>query len=343
MTIQIINPIEYPNWDNLLRTNDQATFFHTSAWAKVLTESYRYKPLYFTVIENAKLSALIPIMEINSLLTGKRAVSLPFTDECHPNTQNPYHFQLLLNNLKSHGRLAGWKYIEFRGENQFLRGISTSTHHFTHTLALSKDEKKISSSFKSNVKRNIKKAQNESVEFVLSNTWTAMRDFCRLNCLTRKEHGLPPQPLSFFRKIYDHIIAPQKGFVALALHRAKPVAAAVFFHHARKAIYKYGASDRKYQNLQPNNLVMWQAIKWYCRNGYETFSFGRTEPENEGLLQFKRGWGAEEKIINYYQYDLASDGFAKAKNTLSSSYNLFKIMPLPLLRLTGNLLYRHVG
>ena len=64
MNLEIINPIDYPNWDELLLTNDQTTFFHTSDWAKVLCESYRYKPLYFTVIEDGKLSALIPIMEI---------------------------------------------------------------------------------------------------------------------------------------------------------------------------------------------------------------------------------------------------------------------------------------
>ena len=88
MKIQIINPIDYPDWDDLLLTNDQTTFFHTSAWAKVLCESYKYRPLSFTVIENGKLSALIPIMEVSSLLTGKRAVSLPVTDECHAITQN---------------------------------------------------------------------------------------------------------------------------------------------------------------------------------------------------------------------------------------------------------------
>jgi lipid II:glycine glycyltransferase (peptidoglycan interpeptide bridge formation enzyme) len=282
-------------------------------------------------------------MEVRSLLTGKRAVSLPFTDECHLINQNNDQFQSLLKDLISYGKQAGWKHIEFRGENQFLRGYSTYTHHFTHTLALAKDEKKIFSSFKSNVKRNIKKAPKESVKFALSNTWTTMRDFCRLNCMTRKEHGLPPQPLSFFRKIFDHIIAPQHGFVALAVYQAKPVAGAVYFHHAGNAIYKYGASDRKYQKLRPNNLVMWEAIKWYCRNGYKTFSFGRTESENQGLLQFKRGWGTEEKIINYYKYDFAKDVFVRANNTFKSSYNLFKIMPLPFLRLTGNLFYRHVG
>ncbi len=236
MNIQIINPIDYPNWDKLLLTNDQSTFFHTSAWAKVLNESYNYKPFYFVKIENGKLSALIPIMEINSFLTGKRAVSLPFTDECHPITQNIDQFQSLLKNLTSYGKQAGWKHIEFRGENQFLRGSSTYTHHFTHTLALAKDEKKIFSSFKSNVKRNIKRAQKENVKVDLSDTRESVKEFYRLNCTTRKHHGLAPQPFSLFQKIFDHIIYRKRGFVALAFHLHKPIAGAVYFHYCDQAI-----------------------------------------------------------------------------------------------------------
>ncbi|RPJ11072.1 MAG: methicillin resistance protein, partial [Deltaproteobacteria bacterium] len=77
MNISILNPIEHPDWDDLLLTADRATFFHTTAWARVLSESYGYKPLYFAAIDNGKLAGLIPVMEIDSWLTGKRGVSLP--------------------------------------------------------------------------------------------------------------------------------------------------------------------------------------------------------------------------------------------------------------------------
>jgi lipid II:glycine glycyltransferase (peptidoglycan interpeptide bridge formation enzyme) len=282
-------------------------------------------------------------MEIISFLTGKRAVSLPFTDESHPITQNADQFQSLLKNLKSYGTQAGWKHIEFRGENQFLNRFSTYTHHFTHTLALDEDEKKIFSSFKSNVKRNIKKAQKESLQIEISSSWNPMKVFCELNILTRKQHGLPPQPVFFFRNIFKHIISPGNGFVTLALWKDTPVAAAVFFHFGKKAIYKYGASDRNYQHLRANNLVMWEAISWCTANGFNSLSFGRTEPENHGLLQFKRGWGTREEKLNYYKYDLKKECFLSKKKGIKTSYNFFRLMPALLLRLAGNLLYRHVG
>ena len=131
--------------------------------------------------------------------------------------------------------------------------------------------------------------------------------------------------------------------MALAFHQNVPVAGAVFLHFGKKAIFKYGASIQSYHYLRPNNLLMWQAIKKYLREGCRYFNFGRTEPQNKGLLQFKRGWGARERMIYYYNYDLTKDMFTKRENALRSSYGLFKILPVPLLKIIGRILYRHVG
>lgn len=341
--IEVINPIEYPNWDNLLLTNPETTFFHTSAWAKVLSESYDYTPLYFTIIENDLLSSLIPIMEVSSFLTGKRGVSLPFTDESAPIIANKKQYKAIIEALIQHGNSAGWKHLELRGNSEYLNGSPNSSSYYSHDLDLTRGEDKISSDLRKSNKRNIKRARKEGVKIAISNSWESMQAFYRLNCITRKIHGLPPQPLPFFRKIHERVISAERGFVALASHSNRVVAGAVFFLFGFRAIYKYGASDRKYQHLRANNLIMWEAIRWCSERGIKGFSFGRTEPENKGLLQFKRGWGGEEGVIKYYKYDLKEDSFVAEKGTTKSSYIFFKVMPLPILKLAGNLLYRHVG
>ena len=343
MNIQIINPIEYPNWDEFLLTHPETTFFHTSAWAKVLSETYRYRPLYFTIVENGQLTGLIPVMEIKSLLTGKRGVSLPFTDECHPLARDQRQFETLLKYVLTRGKKAGWKHMEMRGGQYNLREAPSVNYHIKHSLKLESDIDSMFKGFKSNVRRNIKRAQRERLQAIISNTWESVVAFCRLNCLTRKLHGLPPQPFKFFRNIFKHLIARDRGFIVLALHRMRPVAGAVFFHFGETGIYKYGASDREFLNLRPNNLVMWEAVRWFGKNGFKELNLGRTDPANEGLLQFKGAWGATAEKQNYYKYDFKKDCFLSASSGPKSSYNVFKRMPVPLLRLTGKLLYRHVG
>jgi hypothetical protein len=343
LNIQIINPIEYPNWDDLLLTNPAATFFHTAAWAKVLSESYYYKPLYFTIIEDGKLSALIPIMGINSFLTGKRGVSLPFTDHCQPISPDSEVARKLFEKVIDYGKKVGWKSMEFRGGQNLFQAQPYSETFFTHTLNLIKDVDEISKSLRSSTWRNIQKAEKNDITVIRSNSLPSVREFYRLNCMTRRGHGLPPQPWQFFKHLFKNVISPEKGTVFLASSKNKAVAGAVFFHFGNQAIYKYGASDRNHQHFRPNNLAMWQAIKWYTEKGFKSVSFGRTEPENQGLMQFKRGWGTNEQILNYYKYDLAKDRCVEEPNKIMTSYNLFKMMPLPILKATGRLIYRHVG
>jgi hypothetical protein len=342
--LEIINPLDYPGWDDLVLSTDNYSFFHSSYWARVLSESYNYKPLYFAAINDKKLSALIPIMGIKSVLTGKRGVSLPFTDFCEPIIPDKNIFSDAMNCLIEHGNSSGWESIELRTGNSLSHEISPSSFYYGHTLDITQGEKTIFSNFRESTKRNINKAVKEGVQTTICTSLKSVREFYRLNCLTRREHGLPPQPWSFFKKIYDHIIFGNFGFVILASFHNKTIAGAVYFHLGNRAIYKYGASDKNYQHFRANNLVMWEAIKWYTENGYKSLCFGRTEPENKGLMQFKNGWGAKEHLIHYYKYDLIKESFVRDSSKISGIHNsIFKNTPLPLLKLTGSLLYRHMG
>ncbi|MGP8330794.1 MAG: lipid II:glycine glycyltransferase FemX [Methanosarcinaceae archaeon] len=282
-------------------------------------------------------------MEVKSFITGTRGVSLPFTDYCSLITTDKTLFRDTFAKAIQFGKKNSWKTFELRGGgDEYCKNLTACSTYYTHTLNLAKDRQEIFAGFRGSTKRNIKKAIKEGVNVILSNSLESVKEFYRLNCMTRKEHGLPPQPYFFFKKIYEHIIFPKKGFVALAYYHKKIIAGAVYFHFGEKAVYKYGASDKTCQKLRANNLVMWEAIKWYAQNSFRQFSFGRTELDHEGLLQFKRGWGVKEETINYYRFDLTKDAFVK-KSKIKSSYSFFKKMPIPLLKLTGSLLYRHVG
>jgi hypothetical protein len=343
LNISLLNPIEHPDWDDLLLTADRATFFHTTGWARVLSESYGYTPLYFTIIEKGKLAGLIPVMEIESFLTGKRGVSLPFTDICHPVADTAATFQALMDRLTEYGHGAGWKYIEFRGGSDFFDDAPHCAEHFVHILDLHGNEEGLFKSLRANIRNEIRRAEKVGVAVSLLHTREALATFYHLHCETRRWHGLPPQPWSFFEKIYEHIIVSRQGFVALAMHQGKPVAGAVYSIFRDCALYKFSASDRRVQHLRANKLVMWEAIRWFCRNGFRSLDFGRTEPENEGLLQFKRGWGAQESRAAYYRLSLRENTFSAERNGIRSSYPVFKMLPIPVLRLAGRVLYRHVG
>lgn len=342
--LQILNPITYPGWDDLVLSHPEGSFFHASAWAKTLSESYGYLPKYFTVIKENQLAALLPVMEVNSLFTGKRGVSLPFTDLCDPILDPSLPFDHLLDFVVRAGKRAGWRSIELRTGCQFLLQNHPAILYLRHELRLEKDEQKLLSTFRDSTRRNIRKAAGEGVKVRMVNTEEGVEGFFRLNSLTRKEHGLPPQPFFFFEKVREHILSKSLGHLFMAEHGGKKIAASVFFHFNGRAYYKYGASDKGAQHLRANNLVMWEAVRWYAANGSESLCMGRTEPGHQGLLQFKSGWGAVPKSLRYFRYDIRKGAFVPSVSKVTGFHNkIFRNMPIPVLNRIGSILYRHAG
>ena len=292
--IENINPLNYDQWDNLIIESNQYSFFYSHAWIKVLRESYGYKPYFFILKNKRELSALLPFMEVNSCYSGRRGVSLPFSDYCDPIIREEISAQRLLESTIAFGKTFNWKFLDMHGGEIFFQGNNSSREYYGHLLELKAEPDNIFKRFRDSNRRSIKKAVKSGVEIQKSNSLQSMRDFYRLHCLTRKRHQVPVQPFHFFKKIHEHIISKKSGFVIKASYRNKIVGAGVFFHIGKKAMFKFGASDLKFQHLRMNNLIMWEAIKWYANNGYENFCFGRTDMENVGLRQFKQGWGAKE-------------------------------------------------
>jgi hypothetical protein len=366
----IINPIDFPQWNESLRSLSGHTFFHTSSWAKVLHRVYGYTPVYFTLWEGDVLSALLPCMDVDSLLTGKRGVSLPFTDYCEPLVSKAGQLEEMFAAAIAFGKNRNWKNLELRGGETFFQAEEPSEWHYGHTLDLTAGEKGTDLFFsgkkgsvpfspavlsenrvavpifslRDSTRRNIKKAEKEGIAVTIDTSPESMKAFCRLNAITRKEHGLPPQPRRFFQGVHDLIISKNMGFNVIASFNNEAIAANVYFFFGDQVIYKYGASDRAYQHLRGNNLVMWEAIKWFYDKGYKSLSFGRTEPENEGLRQFKAGWGAREHVIKYYRYDLQKNAFIKAPGIINPLFKtLFSKLPVPALNMLGRILYRHIA
>jgi hypothetical protein len=342
--IHIVNPIEIPDWDAQVLAFPQATVFHSAAWARVLIESYGFKPHYCVKSDGKALTAILPLMEVRDVLGRKKAVCLPFSDFCAPLYNEPADFIEIFTNAKDAARGRKWRSITLRGNCPFPEDTPTSTSYYRHILRLNADPDSLLKNFRENTRRNIRKATKCGVTVEFDTSLDAVREFDRLNCLTRKRHGLPPQPMFFFAKLHELIIARGKGRIALARRNNTVVAAFVFFEFGQTAFYKYGASDDRYNDACANYAIMGEAIRTYAGQGHTEFCFGRTEPHHRGLLQFKTGWNATQYLINNYQFDLGKNAFCKSELSTTGSHNrIFMRMPLPILRLVGRLLYKYMG
>lgn len=346
--LNIINPLEYPGWDDLLPHHANATIFHTSHWARVLIDAFGYKPFYYCLFRQNRLAVLIPVMEINSRLWGRRAKTLPFTDYCPVLAVQGIDSQALVNYIVQYGQRQAWKTYELRGGVEANLTSPPFSLCYGHDISIQRPSAAIFADFRSSSRRNIRRALKMNVKIVKDHSSQSVKEYYRLHCLTRKRQGLFPQPYKFFSKIREHILAPGHGFLSLAHHGGECIAGAIYFHFNKKAVFAHGASDKRYSHLRPNNLLIWDAIKWHARQGHVSFSMGITDESNAGLRRYKQAMTQQERRLYFYKYNC---NHQRALRLLTPSnlalrnlrLKICKIMPMIVLRTIGNILYEHHG
>jgi hypothetical protein len=339
-----IDPLQYRAWDSVLSFCPNSSFFQTTAWARVLHDSYGHRPLYFCEFSGDKLEELLPVMEVSSLLTGRRGISLPFTDFCFPLNVSSGNHAGLYEQALQRGQSRGWCYLQCRGSNYGWLSAKPALAFHAHCVSLREKEKDLFTNLDSAVRRAVRKAQRAGLQLDFSTSRDSVRAFFVLHCETRRRHGLPPQPFRFFENIHRHVLAQEHGRVVTVRREGRPIAAAVFFHHGRQAIYKFGASDYAFQQMRPSNLLIWAAIQRYAAENFETLHLGRTSLANQGLRRFKLGFGANEERLDYYKFDFFKRTFVSDTDRSESRLNsIFGAFPPALLRLIGKLIYPHLS
>jgi len=343
LQMRVVDPLRERTWDHLVALHHDADYFHTTAWARVLHQTFKHQPFYLQFSRGRRLALLVPLMEVCSPFTGRRGVCLPFSDACQPLVFDPEAIGIVTEQLVRFARERRWRYLEIRG-GKFLRLTARPAAGFYgHTLDLRRGAEELMTRFASPVRRAIRKAERSGVSVRTEHNRQAISEFYQLHVQTRRRHGLPPQPVSFFLNMHEHIIKPGLGFIVLARHGYRAAAAAIFFHFGKNALYKYGASDKRFQEFRPNNLVMWHGIQVSARAGAEKLHFGRTDCENEGLRRFKLSWNTEEETLDYFRLDPSGrECSARTRSNSAFHKQIFGKLPLMFNRLAGSMIYPHL-
>jgi CelD/BcsL family acetyltransferase involved in cellulose biosynthesis len=323
--------------------NRSASAFHHPAWAELLSACYGYKCFAFVLMDDDKVVAGLPFVEVGIRLTGRRWISLPFTDYCPPLAESDSALRALTEALIVQRHKEGIAAIEVRAPLPECEGVYTFSDAVIHTLALSSDPDAVFQTFKkTQVQQCIVKAERDGVTLQWGESKADLDVFYGLHLRTRRRVGTPVQPRRYFDLLWERLIESGLGFLLLAYQGNAPLAGAVFLAWNGTVIYKYSASDPVHWRLRPNNLLLWSAIKWGCEHGYHTFDFGRTDLDDEGLRAFKNGWGTKE-------YPLVYSVIADRSPRLSSG-RLRKAMaavihrsPTWVCRLIGELFYKYAA
>jgi hypothetical protein len=346
VSVYELNPLQDLRWQRFVDHHPRASLFHTTCWLEALRRTYGYEPVVYTTTPPGKeLSNGLVFCLIRSWLSGGRLVSLPFSDHCEPLAVGD-DLAELMDWLKATRHRKRWKYVELRpvspNEHAHNCDVIKSETFSLQVLDLKPNLDTLFHNFhKSCVQRKIHRAERENLAYEAGRSDELIKKFYDLLLLTRRRHGLPPQPLVWFRNAVTSL--GSRLLIRVASKQGQPVAGIVTIQYRDTLVYKYGASDSRFNNLGGNSLLFWRSIQDAKRDGLVKFDFGRSEPDNSGLVTFKQNWGAVSRPLEYYRLPARQPFHLYSGWRTRLAKSVFSIMPDSLFTATGKLLYRHIG
>ncbi len=343
MTIYEINPLADSRWEDFIRNHPASSIFHTTGWLNALYRTYGCTPTVITTCApNTPLSNGVVFCSVRSWITGKRLVSLPYSDHCEPLAATT-DLEEILTYLRNQAVNSGQKYVELRPLRTPLQpGFEFSQQFRLHVLELSGGaEKVLRKTHRDCIQRKIRRAEREHLAVQSGNNLELMQDFYKLVVRTRRRQGVPPQPFSWYRNLGESMGTALE--VHLASANDQPVAAILTIRHKGTIVYKYGASDERFHNLGGMPFVFWHAIQNAIASGAEKMDMGRSDADNPGLIAFKGHWGAEDTELSYWRSPAVVASRAEQAWATQLAQKVCSRMPENLLSTLGALIYRHAG
>jgi hypothetical protein len=348
-SLMTINPLQDDRWDPFVDAHPDSSVYLHSAWLRVLASSYPHvRPVAYVKVSEGRLKAALPVCAIRSRVTGNRQVSLPFTPYCNPLVERESDAADLLEG-PIRATAGGATFYELRTLGAVPgiggKGLKCHDYHMTHILDLQAGFEGVQRNISSNIITNKKRAVKAGVTIRPAVSEADWKTFHAIHAVTRRKQGFPIQPYSFFANMRRFLEPGNKVRILLAELKGLPIAGIVLFQYRETMSYEIGASLPEFLEERPNHLLLWTAVESACAQGRKFFDFGKSPPDNPGLVEFKRRWGAERRDCPYYYFPEVAGVMAVEQNSLNhrAMRLLLSRAPLSVAKLLSRGLYRHLG
>ena len=342
----IIDPLSDPRWTDFVGSHPSACAFHSTGWLRALARTYGYEPLAVSSsAPGTPLTDALPFCRIQSWITGRRIVSLPFSDHCQPLlASGAAHPELSIRFLEEYSLRNRFKNLELRPTQDFGGNFSgePDSSYYIHWLDLTPPLEAIFSRLhKDSIQRKIRRAEREGLTYASGRSPEIIAKFYRLLLHTRRRHQLPPQPKEWFQNLADCMQDCVQ--IRIASKDAAPIAAILTLTHRNSMIYKYGCSDERHHAMGGVPFLFWHMIQDAKQASIPLLDFGRSDLDNPGLIRFKDQWGTTKSELRYYRFPPARHTGKTDSLPSRAAKSVFAHLPDAMLEFAGKILYRHIG
>ena len=278
--------------------------FYQSVWSQVLKEGLGGQPLYFYLKEGGEIVAGLPGMLLNFKILKILYASIPYGNLIGKSS----HFRLFMELLEKEFRRRGIDQVRITEspfsepyEHSSFRSVSAKCSLLDLKTF---DKEKVRESYKSEIRRAIRKAQKNGLSVKRITSQREVEIFYNLYLSTMKRNrAVAKYPLQWFETLHEILIHQKQADILFAVKGDEYAAGVVLIYSPTSNHYLHNGSDQTYLESRPNDLIVDQIIQDSLRERKTALDFMGSDANDLPLLRFKEKWGSRSFDIHTYVKD----------------------------------------
>ena len=321
-------------WDRFVVENPKGTFFHQTAWKRVIEKTYGYEPLYFYTEQKGQITGIAPAFLVSNWVTGRCLISLPFAVYGGVCASDKESESALVSHLEYLARELRVQHLDLRNRTgEIFSRYHANERYSTFTIPIVPDTNQLYNAFPKDIRYMIRKGEKAGLK-----TRSGLEQigvFYDLLSINLRRLGTPAFPCTLF----ENLIAEYPGQLDLTVvySGTKALSGGLsFFFREWMQPYYVGSLDEA-KGLAANNFLWWKLIQIAAETGHSTFDFGRSK-NGSGNFDFKKKWKPKIEPLKYQtllvnRKDVPN--FSPNNPKFQTATNVWKKLPLGLTKVLG--------
>ena len=328
-------------WDAFVLACPQATFFHRAGWQQIMQGVFRHDTHFLYTQEQGRITGVLPLAHVKSMLFGKSLTSLPFAVYGGVASEDEASAQMLEKEAQRLAQSLGVDHLELRQLNRRHDDWPRQEVYVTFRKAILPDEEAnmlaIPRKQRAMVRKGIKNGLKSEID-------THAGRFFALFADNVHRHGTPAMPRRYFDELLREFGSDCEVLTVTAPD-GRVLSSVLSFYFRDEVLPYYAGDDEAARDLAANDFKYWELMRRACARGVKLFDYGRSK-QGTGTYAFKKNWGFEPAPL-HYEYCLYKRQSVPQNNPANAKYKLligaWRRMPIGMANWLGPFVVRNLG
>ena len=328
-------------WDAFVLECPQATFFHRAGWQSLLRDVFRHETHFLFAHDQGRITGVLPLAHVRSLLFGKSLTSLPFAVYGGVATRDEAVALALEARAQELAQSLGVDHLELRQLHRRHDDWPRQELYVTFRKAIEPDEEAnmlaIPRKQRAMVRKGIKNGLKSELDPGVDRFFAVYADNVH-------RHGTPALPRRYFEALRREF-GDDCEVLTVTDAGNRVLSSVLSFYFRDEVLPYYAGDDTAARDLAANDFKYWELMRRACARGFKVFDYGRSK-QGTGPYAFKKNWGFEPTPLNY-EYRLYKRDAVPQNNPSNTKYKLmietWRRLPLGVANWLGPFVVRSLG